>query len=1807
MAEQRGGLDYVIKVKDEFSKTVESFNEKLEGAKKTFREFREVVSTPVKTGVEDLREQAQQAKEVAKGIKQIEKVRKRSRGVDLNALKDLKNLRDLNLSNRSALKGYQEALEKSANIQKKNNSGTVEEAAARLKVAAAIEKSQQELLKFQILRNNQLSGDTGLTAEREAYLKLSRAIFRARVEEELRKKQRKSGVNAQGRTVAQEADRQAAQVKREIKEAEAAATKAKEEGLDVDQRGRIVANAKIQAERQVAETIRQANIQREKRALLEKQGIGTDGLTVQQRALETYRKQVERLVQAEENLRVQRLKGVQQFAVRTAKVRSEEQAIEALIRAETELRLLEQKRRPGSATGGRTINEVEAEVAAERRIRSEKQKQLRAQKEIEIRKKRGLKVSKELAREAKGLARQTRNAGDAFNGSFSVNRILAVAGAFAAINRVVEGFKTSVVEAIRFNATVETSTLSIAALVAASSDIAIGMEGSVGAAQRLEIATRLAGEQTAKLRQDALRTTATYEELLVAFQTAIGPGLAAGGTVDQIRQFSVQVSQAASALGVAQNQLAEEIRSIVQGTINIRTTRIAAALGLTNEDIRRAKEAGNLFGFLSSEFAAFQRAGERAQGTFAGLFARLRDGFQQVAGAASEGLFDSLKAGLAELVGLLNESEDILSFAPSAEAEQVLKVVADALKDLVDRARDFVGSFTLEEAVQGAERLARGITFLADLFVGFFRVVVKGLDVFISFAETLDFSGERLGQLAGAFALFGSAVSLVVGIVRKVTAAWELFTGALEAFSVADGPVAKGLRSLFGFLGSVLRSLGGIVIRGLVALVGLLSLKVVAIIAVLAGVGVALKKLGDAIAGVPLGVLEAFEVVLLKGKELFTRFKAQLVGIFDNTLTRAIDKVFDTNIAGTARDTADAISLEADKIKFKIDEIAFAADEARQKIEGLGNIREIDPFEGLTVFTSAVRQDLTDIGKQITDLDKDIEKKDIEISVQLETQGFAELTDAAKLRAGFEQTLVPLQEKQAELADRLTKTSQRRFDLENKFKGLDSRRKQELEGFALAVEKELRLQEQGKRLQEQRRDAQQELSALEGQGALADARDLETAKKKVSDIRAAIKATEILLKSTQESPVFTEAPEEDLALARDIVNARRQIRQDLEDSKNLEKGIADLQEQQNELLSRNIQLRSSRALPSLREALGAAEDEISALSERNELLKGGANSSQLRAAADRADAEARLKDLDLQIQKENELIGLQNKLMASGTLDDAALTALGEESLVRDLILEQLKAKRSLLESILKLESEGRAKQNEDALNREIASINRSVELEQAKITALRKQNELRSEGASKEELAAAKAKSDLETLRVSGRNAVLKLAEELKQFEEDGAKVGQTDQQFKEAVEALKARIALQKEENELKLKAAQLDKEQADAVLRVSQIRRAQELDGARLSSDAEIAFANDIAGIEERRAAIATSRLNNRQREFLLAQLSREEEELRLDAGIAELEVQAQLAREELARLGASGVLSAEQQQRQALLGIELETLEGLTLAEQERVEAIKAQIAEQQRRKQILAEGDFGDGLGLGLEDLRENFKTAAQFGFEAIQETFTAVSDGFGEAIYQGIKGSKKGIGDALEGIFDNIAKNFADQLGEQLAQVLFGDSLKSLFSFGTDVNTWQGGVIPSGGARPRLAHYINPQGYAAGGGIGGKKFKPPRGVDRRDTVPIWAAPGEFMMRLSAVKKYGVGFMHMLNSGAIDPAALPAAMYSGARRNRKIGFAEGGPIATAVSGGGTGGGGGTTVLPVMVADNANMKRLIAGGQQELRRFMAEGGR
>jgi hypothetical protein len=110
--------------------------------------------------------------------------------------------------------------------------------------------------------------------------------------------------------------------------------------------------------------------------------------------------------------------------------------------------------------------------------------------------------------------------------------------------------------------------------------------------------------------------------------------LKAGLTLDQIRVFTVNLTRAAGALGVPMNQLNEEVRDLLAGNISARNTRIATALGITNEMIRDQKQRNTLADFLNQKFAVFNATGERTAKTFRGVTSNTKQALDTLAATA---------------------------------------------------------------------------------------------------------------------------------------------------------------------------------------------------------------------------------------------------------------------------------------------------------------------------------------------------------------------------------------------------------------------------------------------------------------------------------------------------------------------------------------------------------------------------------------------------------------------------------------------------------------------------------------------------------------------------------------------------------------------------------------------------------------------------------------------------------------------------------------------------------------------------------------------------------------------------------------------------------------------------------------------------------------------------------------------------------------------------------------------------------------------------------------------------------------------
>lgn len=348
--------------------------------------------------------------------------------------------------------------------------------------------------------------------------------------------------------------------------------------------------------------------------------------------------------------------------------------------------------------------------------------------------------------------------------------VLAAAAAFAGF----QGFRAFISEGLEFNSTIETANLGIASLITAQSKLRDEQGNLLTGTAALRGAQELATDQVNKLRIAGLQTTATTQELVVAFQQAVGVGLRWGLTLDQIRKLTIQMSQAAGALGLPMNQLNEEVRDLLGGNINARNTRIATALGITNEQIKQAQTAGKLFDFVTGRLEAFSIAGEATAKTFTGVMSNVKEALQNLAGDATKPLFDALKtSGQAALEGVFDLDNARISdkFAGVVEiAQRMFAGIGGLLADAISG------------AVEGAQKFSGWLEDNKDLVNDIFMVV-----------------GEIVNQFKG---LIGDVAAVAGGLLKSGTEA-GILNLALRGVGVFVAGIRDGLRAILGIVGAI--------------------------------------------------------------------------------------------------------------------------------------------------------------------------------------------------------------------------------------------------------------------------------------------------------------------------------------------------------------------------------------------------------------------------------------------------------------------------------------------------------------------------------------------------------------------------------------------------------------------------------------------------------------------------------------------------------------------------------------------------------------------------------------------------------------------------------------------------------------------------------------------------------------------------------------------------------------------------------------------------------------------------------------------
>lgn len=344
----------------------------------------------------------------------------------------------------------------------------------------------------------------------------------------------------------------------------------------------------------------------------------------------------------------------------------------------------------------------------------------------------------------------------------SATSAIAAMGGFSALRRL-----GGVV--VDFNATIEGSRTGIAAIVRTFDE---GAEG----AGKYNRSMKIAGEIQKNLQIEGLKTAATYKQLLKALQEGIAPAMKQGFDPEQVVQFTSAMTKAAASISLPMDQLGQEIRAILDGTID-RNARVAKVLGITNAKVKEMAEQGQLYDYLMGKLSAFGQAGDDVAKQWTGALSNFQDAVELALGKGFEGSFREATELVLRLTGAIVDIDE------KAGTFTFNEKLTAAIKEIDDRIEEFLKNVTADDIEQAIATVAGAAKELLN-------VVLTVTEAGMSVVGALGPAAPLLAKIAGYMALIGGpAVVAGAGIKSMVGQALALKAG-LDAVGVGGTAAA---------------------------------------------------------------------------------------------------------------------------------------------------------------------------------------------------------------------------------------------------------------------------------------------------------------------------------------------------------------------------------------------------------------------------------------------------------------------------------------------------------------------------------------------------------------------------------------------------------------------------------------------------------------------------------------------------------------------------------------------------------------------------------------------------------------------------------------------------------------------------------------------------------------------------------------------------------------------------------------------------------------------------------------------------------
>lgn len=359
---------------------------------------------------------------------------------------------------------------------------------------------------------------------------------------------------------------------------------------------------------------------------------------------------------------------------------------------------------------------------------------------------------------------------------FTFRRLVGILAIFTLARKFAQFLGAGVTEMTRFNGVLEQTQIELAAILSTVADINDSNGKLLEGQEKFAAATQISEEMMKRLRVESLTTTATFEDLNKAVTSGIAPGIAAGITdMKELVKTIVLVTKAASAIGIKNNQLAQEIRAAFTGTGSITNTRLFQGV-LDPADIRAAKEQGRLMDYLTERLGPFAIASEKVAKSWDGLKSNMQDAIQALLASGGVAYFEALKGSME---GLINATVDLdkIKSGFGVIDEVINKDALAGVQEISSALADLINNF-------------KRITSVEESFVSI-RMILAGV------GETLRLVGTLFEpMIIGAGKMVAIFASMAAGVLKVV----RLIAGILPA------PVLTAFNKILEVIGAILAS-----------------------------------------------------------------------------------------------------------------------------------------------------------------------------------------------------------------------------------------------------------------------------------------------------------------------------------------------------------------------------------------------------------------------------------------------------------------------------------------------------------------------------------------------------------------------------------------------------------------------------------------------------------------------------------------------------------------------------------------------------------------------------------------------------------------------------------------------------------------------------------------------------------------------------------------------------------------------------------------------------------------------------------------